>query len=122
MKNSYYFHQNLLHRIDTLLTLSQDFSKHAYLLPELLIKTLKDSHRLLNNGISHLNGIEIVDVLNISCSSQEKDLLTNIEHSLRKAIDYQTLSQEYDKDILLAITLKIQNYLLQYSFTKEKEL
>ncbi len=104
-------HETLLHRIDTLFTLSEDFQKHAYLLPELLVKTIRDTHRFANNGISHLSSSEILKVLSIDSTDEENTFLNNIENSLRKSKDYQEFCDNYSKDILLSITKKIQTHL-----------
>lgn len=110
-QNSIHIHETLLHRLDTLFMLAEDFSKHSTLLPELLVKTIRDTHRFTNQGISHLSSEEIVNLLNIQCSDQEKNLLIQIEHSLRKSKDYQELCDSYSKDLLLSIAHKLHKYL-----------
>ena len=110
MVNSSYFHQNILHRLETIISLSDDFPKHAYLLPEILSKTIRDLYRLTNDGLSHLGGGEIIELLAIPATEEEKTLLHTIEQSLRKITEYQELSQSYSRDCLLSLTIKIQDY------------
>ncbi|MGL4677633.1 MAG: hypothetical protein ACRCWI_08230 [Brevinema sp.] len=102
----------LLHRVETILTLAEDFSKHAFLLPEILIKSIQDTYRFINKGISHLNCIEILSKLPLECSQEELLLLQQIEHALRKSNDYNTLCSNYSKETLISITKKLYKYLI----------
>ncbi|MGL5956706.1 MAG: hypothetical protein ACRC0X_08975 [Brevinema sp.] len=106
------FLNTLIHRTETLLLLSEDFSNHAFLLPEILVKTVRDTHRFINGGISHLSGMEILRILPFECSEEEYLLLQKIEHSLRKSKDYQILCANYSKEILISITKKLHQYLI----------
>lgn len=111
-QNSKHIYETLLHRISTLFALAENFRSHRNLLPELLIKTIRDTHRSINKGISYLSSEKIVELLKIDCSNEEKNLLNKIEHSLRKSKDYQELCENYSQDLLLSITTKLKSYLL----------
>ena len=111
MKNKTHQNETSTHRIDMLLKLSENFEAHSYLLPEILAKTIRDIHRFNNDNLAYYSSVEIMDLLNIDCSEEEKELLTRIENALRKMNDYTEISQSYSKELLLSITLKLQNYI-----------
>ena len=111
MTNKIHLYETSFHRIETLLKLSEDFTTHAFLLPELLAKTIRDLHRFNNNNLSYHSSVEIMDILNITCTEEEKELLNNIENALRKINEYQALTHSLPKDIFLSIVLKLQNYM-----------
>ena len=111
MQNKTHQNETSAHRINMLLKLSEDFKAHSYLLPEILAKTIRDLHRFNNKNLAYHSSVEIMSLLNIDCTEEEKELLTRIENSLRKMNDYQELSLSYSKEILLSITLKLQNYI-----------
>lgn len=106
MMNQQHIFDTLQNRINTIKTLYQNIEKHAYLVPELFIKTIRDTHRYLHDGISYSNAIEIIEELGIVCSAEELTLLTDLETSLRKAKDYQELSERYNREMLFQIVKK----------------
>lgn len=112
MSNFQYQHETLIHRISTVLILSEDFTKHSFLSLEILIKTLRDTHRFQYGNTSHLSGKDILDILDIPCTQEEKDLVHSIEHSLRKTKDYTTLCQSCPHDVFLSITHKLKQYII----------
>ncbi|MGL4394863.1 MAG: hypothetical protein ACRCS8_06545 [Brevinema sp.] len=103
--------ETLKNRIATIFDLYQDIDKHAYLVPEILCQTIRDTHRYLHEGVSHFSNIQILEELQIPCSEEEIELLKQIESSLRKAKDYAELIENYDKNMLLNIVKKFSEKL-----------
>ncbi|MGL4388771.1 MAG: hypothetical protein ACRCTJ_05210 [Brevinema sp.] len=95
--------ETLKNRISTIYDLYQHIDSHIYLVPELFCQTIRDTHRYLHQGISHISSPMIMEELGISCSEEESKLLQNIESSLRKAKDYTELVKAYDQKMLLTI-------------------
>ncbi len=103
--------ETLLHRLDTVFKLSEDFEKHRSLLPEIIIKTLRDADRYKHGGISHSSGAEIAERLNFD--ADEVHLISRIENSLRKSKDYNELCGDYSLDTLLSIVQKLHVYMIK---------
>ncbi|MGL4367374.1 MAG: hypothetical protein ACRCTQ_03745 [Brevinemataceae bacterium] len=106
MNNKQYFFDTLQHRINIFHELSQN-TQFYFLLPEIFIKTLRDFHRLTDNFTSHANCIEILEHFNIPVSEKEQILITNMEHSLRKAKSYEDFCTTCDFDYLKSTAEKI---------------
>ncbi|MGL4562130.1 MAG: hypothetical protein ACRCV0_07595 [Brevinema sp.] len=103
MNNKHNIFDTLTNRIKTIYCLYDDIEAHSYLVPEMIAKTIRDTHRYMHNGVSHQSIPDIMSELGIQCSAEENMLLKDIEISLRKSKDYSTFVEHYDREILLSI-------------------
>jgi len=116
MKNKNHLYQSLNHRIDSLLELSMDYPKTAYLLPEILINTIYYTYEFINDKQPYYNIIEIIQYLGISCIKEEIELLKKIESALRKSDDYQEICKQFELPHLLSIISKLKNKIQEEGF------
>lgn len=112
VNNKHHIHQALIHRMHIFMELYQDFELNIYLLPEILIKTIRNTYQFTTHTHAYLSSIDIMNVLNISCTPEELDLLKNMENSLRKAKDYQECCIQINPHILLSLAQKLQSKIL----------
>lgn len=110
MPNKTNIYQNLEHRLNIFFIFSKNPDTQQ-LIPELAIQTIKDCY-IFTSGESIVdNCLKLMELMDITLTSEEKNLLYDMESSLRSAKKYEKCVKNFNVPLLESIVIKLQNHL-----------
>lgn len=112
MPNRGNIYQNLEHRLNVFFTFSKNPDTQK-LIPELAIQTIKDSYVFTLGGSIIHNSLKLMELMNITLTSEEKKLLYYLESCLRSAKKYEKCVKNFNVSLLENIIIKLQEYLVK---------